>query len=230
MSTATQTPFWITILPYETKHNIIDMVTEAIMHYKSITNNTRRDIGLKFKLNAEKVNELINWVFSDDIQIYLKQEVVISKQKFLKIRKASKFISKHQKDKIKKKLEYENDSYDKILYGYPRKEIIKTINSFLEKIQNVPFRNDKISEVRKLFTFIVKPKCIKFLQDNNRLQNVIRKKLYELYHDESLKEARKWYRMIFKERLPPYVFPKNNDISQEIDSYIQSSIDFARGK
>ena len=85
--------------------------------------------------------------------------------------------------------------------GYYKSKLVKDIKVFLIRIERSNDRNKKIKEARNLFKYLANDDCKKFILDNIKFQKVVIIKLKELYLKENLKEAYRWHRNIFGERM-----------------------------
>lgn len=86
--------------------------------------------------------------------------------------------------------------------GFPKTRIVVAVKNMLNKVENIYGRNNKIAEVRKIFSYLNTEQCKAFMQNNNNFQLAVKNKLYSFYNEDNLREAKVWYRNIFGHRMP----------------------------
>ena len=89
--------------------------------------------------------------------------------------------------------------------GYPKREIVSIIQYLLYECDTACGRENKKKILRKMFKYLAKPYCKKFLADEKKFCHVVKQKLIELRNDPKIhnfREAGVWWRNIFGTRMP----------------------------
>ena len=60
---------WIRMLAQEDRDNIVRMVTQAAQYHSGLTNQAKMDIRTKFELSPQKLEEVIQWVYSQEVSV-----------------------------------------------------------------------------------------------------------------------------------------------------------------
>ena len=88
-------------------------------------------------------------------------------------------------------------------FGYPKREIVSIIKYLLHECDSAHGKINKTKIVRKMFKYLAKPYCKKFLADEKKFCHVTKEKLIELSNDDNVhREAGVWWRNIFGTRIP----------------------------
>ena len=72
----------------------------------------------------------------------------------------------------------------------------------LEQVALLHGRNEKIVEMTKFFEYLSTPELILFINRHKTFKNTVADKLIELRNVEHLKEAKYWWKNIFKHDMP----------------------------
>ena len=88
------------------------------------------------------------------------------------------------------------------IYGYPKTEIIKNLKKMMSEADKYIEKKDKVSSIKKLFEYLAEEYPKKFLNDNNQFCSVVKEKLIEFRYKNNIKQAKVWWRAIFKTRMP----------------------------
>ena len=122
-----------------------------------------------------------------------------------------------EEEKVKVKEEKEEKST--ILPPSKWIQQIMKLKPLISKMNNSKTYEAGAECLRELFEYAISdPACLEFFNEHDSLKTTIQDKLYEFFHVNGLREAAKWYRKLYSQRIPMYDEDKCKAIQAIIDS------------
>jgi hypothetical protein len=87
-------------------------------------------------------------------------------------------------------------------YGYKKQKIINSISIRLNKIEKTHLKSEKIKICEEIFLLISEEDGLLLINNHDIFRDVVIQKLKELYYQDELMKAYRWYRLIFGTRIP----------------------------
>ena len=86
--------------------------------------------------------------------------------------------------------------------GYRRNKIINSIKTRLNRIEKIDIRSKKIKICEEIFLLLSGKDGLLLINKHEIFREVVKEKLKELYYQDELMKAYRWYRLIFGTRIP----------------------------
>ena len=86
-------------------------------------------------------------------------------------------------------------------FGYPKREIVSIIKYLLHECDSAHGKINKTKIVRKMFKYLAKPYCKKFIADEKKFCHVTKQKLIELLIGVSMTQHFNFVSLLFEKLL-----------------------------